>query len=78
MISIEDAKKYNPEVDVVITEESDIIDIFELDSLGIITFIDHLEEISKVDFFANGVEEEDIKSIKNINLFLLKVKKNEE
>tara|TARA_Y100001968_G_C18813584_1_gene461261 strand:- start:142 stop:357 length:216 start_codon:yes stop_codon:yes gene_type:complete len=71
MISIEDVKKYNPELDFVITEESDIIEIFQLDSQGIITFIDYLKKISKLDFFANGTEEE-IKSIKNINCFYQK------
>ena len=53
-----------------INNDTNLIEVLRLDSLGIFNFVLSLEEITGADLYNNNIDNHDITTINNINNFI--------
>ncbi len=72
LINKEDITRFANNEQLDFDNDTNLINILNLDSLGIFNFVLYLEETTTIDFFNNNVDNSDIKTIECINQFIQK------
>lgn len=74
MITIELVKEFKDTDGKTLNNQTDLVDFFTLDSLGIFELIVYLEEKTNLELFNNDIDIENIKNIDSLNKFIENIK----